>query len=93
VGYVIDRLPEAPPIFSLIQETGALPDIEMFATLNMGVGLCVIVPSSHRDRALAAGAAHGLSVLGYVTGEGKRMVRIVERGLVGTGDAFSLEAR
>lgn len=32
------------PIFRLIQETGNVPDAEMFRTLNMGIGMVLIVP-------------------------------------------------
>ncbi|HEV2471728.1 MAG TPA: phosphoribosylformylglycinamidine cyclo-ligase, partial [Chthonomonadales bacterium] len=34
-----------PPIFSLIQEKGNVPEPEMYRTFNMGIGLVVIVPS------------------------------------------------
>jgi phosphoribosylformylglycinamidine cyclo-ligase len=32
-----------PPIFSLIQERGNIPDSEMFRTFNMGIGMALVV--------------------------------------------------
>ena len=34
-----------PPIFSLIQERGSVPDAEMYRTFNMGIGMILVVPS------------------------------------------------
>ncbi|MBC8102655.1 MAG: phosphoribosylformylglycinamidine cyclo-ligase [Cytophagales bacterium] len=47
---IVERRAWTPaPIFRLIQETGSVPDSEMFRTLNMGIGLVLIVP---REQAL-----------------------------------------
>ena len=56
-----------PPIFKLLQETGRIPERDMFNTFNMGVGMAVIVSKDTADRALAALADHGCP--GYVMGE------------------------
>lgn len=43
VQAVIDRRSwTVPPIFRLIQETGGVPDAEMYRTFNMGVGMVVV---------------------------------------------------
>lgn len=43
---LVDRRTWTPPrIFTLIQELGAVPEIEMFRTLNMGIGMVLIVPA------------------------------------------------
>ncbi len=44
-------IPQPPPIFKLIQRKGGLPDVEMYRTFNMGIGLCLIVPDSERRKA------------------------------------------
>jgi phosphoribosylformylglycinamidine cyclo-ligase len=49
VGFEIDDMPPAPPIFRLIQQYGAVGNAEMFEVYNMGVGFCVLV--AERDRA------------------------------------------
>jgi phosphoribosylformylglycinamidine cyclo-ligase len=39
------RMWNVPRIFSLIQELGNVPDVEMYRTFNMGIGLVLIVPA------------------------------------------------
>ena len=56
-----------PPIFKLLQETGRIPERDMFNTFNMGVGMAVIVSQETADQALSALADHGCP--GYVMGE------------------------
>jgi phosphoribosylformylglycinamidine cyclo-ligase len=91
VGFNLDVLPAAPPpIFRLIQRLGAIPDEEMYAVFNMGIGFCVVVPKSEAARAVALAAEHGIEadVLGHAVAEPKRTVRLRPVGLVGTGSAF-----
>ncbi len=40
------------PIFSLIMETGNIPERDMFNTFNMGVGMSVVVPKEDAERAV-----------------------------------------
>jgi phosphoribosylformylglycinamidine cyclo-ligase len=43
---IVERRTWTPaPIFRIIQELGAVPDNEMFRTLNMGIGLVLVVPA------------------------------------------------
>lgn len=42
VGFIIDEMPVAPPIFKMIQKYHPIGDAEMFEVYNMGVGFCVI---------------------------------------------------
>jgi phosphoribosylformylglycinamidine cyclo-ligase len=51
-GYVIEQLPEPPPIFQLIRRSGGLLDQEMYRVFNMGVGFCLAVPAGRADEAL-----------------------------------------
>jgi phosphoribosylformylglycinamidine cyclo-ligase len=45
LGAVIDRATWTPqPIFSLMQGIGAIDDVEMHRTFNMGVGLVMVAP-------------------------------------------------
>jgi phosphoribosylformylglycinamidine cyclo-ligase len=87
VGYRIDSLPERPRIFDLIQETGAIDDVEMFRVFNMGVGLVVVVGAAAADGALRVlgGAGYPAQRLGIVTEE-HGVVRIEPAGLVGGMD-------
>ncbi len=42
-----------PPLFALIQKRGRVADDEMFSTLNMGLGLLLVVPAAQAGRAVA----------------------------------------
>ncbi|MGD9559267.1 MAG: phosphoribosylformylglycinamidine cyclo-ligase [Oscillospiraceae bacterium] len=59
---------KTPPIFTLIQEVGHIPQRDMFNTFNMGVGLCAIVPEERAQRALQTlrDAGEAAYVLGHV---------------------------
>ncbi|HLJ53549.1 MAG TPA: phosphoribosylformylglycinamidine cyclo-ligase [Chthonomonadaceae bacterium] len=65
-----------PPIFSLIQERGQVPDPEMFRTFNMGIGIVVVVPAEQ-----APALAHRLNSAGesaYIIGNIHRGVHEVD---------------
>ncbi len=55
------------PIFKLIQETGKIPERDMFNTFNMGVGMIVCVDKADADKAVAAINSTGEEA--YVLGE------------------------
>lgn len=84
VGYSIERLPETPPIFSLVAETGGVGDTEMYRVFNMGVGFVTIV-----SEAVAADALEQIRSVGYQaevigrTTEETGIVRVAPAGLVG----------
>ncbi len=56
-----------PAIFKLLQETGNIPERDMFNTYNMGVGMAMIVTRETADQALEALKANGCDA--YVLGE------------------------
>ena len=59
---VIDRSAlEIPPIFSLIQQVGNVPERDMFNTYNMGTGICLVVAKEDADRAVEILKANGES--------------------------------
>ncbi len=43
---------EIPPIFHLIQQTGKIPERDMYNTFNMGIGMVVAVPADRANKAL-----------------------------------------
>ena len=60
------------PIFQVMQKEGNISEHDMFNTFNMGVGMCVVIPSEQVDQAVEAGRASGEDavVLGeVVTGD------------------------
>lgn len=74
---VIDRqtLPK-PALFELIARRGQIPEREMYATFNMGVGMCLTVAKDDADRAL--GLLREAGEAAFVMGE----VRPGEEGLL-----------
>ena len=56
-----------PPIFSMLQRMGSIPEHDMFNTYNMGVGMTMIVAKEDADKALAALKENGQDA--YVIGE------------------------
>ncbi len=55
------------PIFTLLQETGNIPERDMFNTFNMGVGMSVVVKKEDADKAIEILKANGEDA--YVIGE------------------------
>ena len=55
------------PIFTLLQETGNIPERDMFNTFNMGVGMSVVVKKEDADKALQVLKANGEDA--YIIGE------------------------
>jgi phosphoribosylformylglycinamidine cyclo-ligase len=89
VGYVLDTLPELPPVFRLLQRLGGVSDEEMFQVYNMGVGFCLVVAAADADRALETLRRQGAAplVLGQAVADPDRTVRL-PNGLVGQGNDF-----
>lgn len=48
-----------PPVFSLMQKTGNIPERDMYNTFNMGVGLCMAVSKETAQKAVEALEAAG----------------------------------
>ena len=57
-----------PAIFDLIQQTGNIPERDMYNTFNMGIGMVIAVPAAQADQAVAAakGAGEDAYVIGSV---------------------------
>src|ERR1700727_493158 len=90
VSYELDAVPAAPELFALIASAGDVDDATMYATLNMGIGFCVVVGEDDQRAALDALRAAGEDAvrIGTVTERPGRTVTIPAAGLIGQGDAF-----
>ncbi|MBV9207984.1 MAG: phosphoribosylformylglycinamidine cyclo-ligase, partial [Actinobacteria bacterium] len=90
VSYELDALPPPPPVFRLIAEAGQVSAATMYATFNMGIGFCMIVPAAKQQAAVAAlkSAGEEPTRVGWVTGRSGRTVSIPSARLRGRGDAF-----
>ena len=67
-----------PAIFGKIQRRGGVDDREMFRTLNMGIGMALVVPPADAERAVALFERRGqrASVIGEIV-RGKHEVAIL----------------
>jgi len=90
VGYVLDALPESPPIFALIRRLGEIDNANMFAVFNMGIGFCAVVQEKDAARAVAIASSHGKRAwrIGHATADPSRRVHLPQHGLVGQGKHF-----
>jgi phosphoribosylformylglycinamidine cyclo-ligase len=91
VGFVVDRLPEPQPIFSLIQGYGNIGDEEMFRVFNMGIGFCVVVPEHDANKVMEIAGKYGIQglVLGHTVSDPEKKIFIKPKGLVGKASKFS----
>jgi phosphoribosylformylglycinamidine cyclo-ligase len=90
IGFVIDDLPEPPPLFGLIESLGGISRAEMFEVYNMGIGFCVVVAAADADRVLAILARHDrpAAVIGHAVADPTKSVRLPREKLIGTGKRF-----
>jgi phosphoribosylformylglycinamidine cyclo-ligase len=90
VSYELDSLPPAPDIFALIADAGKIDKPTMYATLNMGIGFCVVVGQDEQQAALDALKKAGEDAvrIGSVTERPGRFVEIKSARLIGKGDTF-----
>ncbi len=66
-GFDITDPLEPQPIFRFLQEEGAVEDVEMYKTFNMGMGFVVVLPESE---AREASKMLGGKVVGEIVDEG-----------------------
>jgi phosphoribosylformylglycinamidine cyclo-ligase len=57
-GFLLDNLPEPPPIFQTISEQG-VSRAEMYKTFNMGVGFCLVAPKTEEENISRIFKKHG----------------------------------
>ena len=91
IGFVIDDLPEPPPLFGLIEKLGGIGGrAEMFEVYNMGIGFCVVVAPGDADRTLDILKRHGrrASVIGHAVPDPTKSVQLRREKLIGTGKRF-----
>jgi phosphoribosylformylglycinamidine cyclo-ligase len=90
VSYELDALPAPQEVFALIADKGEIDAATMYATFNMGIGLCVVVSKQDQQAAIGALKAAGEDPvrIGWVTGQAGRSVSIPSAGLYGKGDSF-----
>jgi phosphoribosylformylglycinamidine cyclo-ligase len=82
-AYIVDELPDAPPIFSFIQHHGGLDDREAFGNFNMGAGFALYVPRRDVKAVLDVASAFPFRALeaGHIERTTDKKVHIRPRNL------------
>ncbi len=90
VGFVLERLPDLPPLFSVIQKEGKVSNAEMANTFNLGVGMCIVVEEGRADDVKKVFRGHGMEafVLGHARPDPEREISIPGLSVVGKKDRF-----
>lgn len=90
VGYVIDALPDVPPIFNLVQRLAQVESAEMFSVFNMGIGFCAVVAPADAEIAkkILSDGGRRAHIIGHATADAERKVHIPQHKLVGRGKHF-----
>src|ERR1043166_6128063 len=85
VGYGLDALPQAPPIFAIIKRLGEGDDGNMFDVFNMGIGFCAVVADADADKAIAILSRHGKRAwrIGHAVADAARRLPLPPLGPVG----------
>ncbi|MEY4581954.1 MAG: hypothetical protein RL701_6657 [Pseudomonadota bacterium] len=89
--YVVDRVPEVPPVLSYLQSLAHMDDAEAYGTFNMGVGYVFFVPPQQAAHAVAVAARSGreLIAIGHVEA-GAKSVRVEPLGLDFNADSLQI---
>ena len=91
IRFVIDPLPNIPPVFNLIQDMGEISNAEMFEVFNMGIGFCVVVEGTKEVEAVTdICKKHEIpsQVIGCVEPAHGKEVTIPSRNLIGKKQSF-----
>ena len=90
VSYELDGLPDPQPVFELIADKGQVDPATMYATFNMGIGLCAVVAKSDQQAVMNGLKEAGEEPvrIGTVIDRPGRSVSIPSVGLTGQGDSF-----
>lgn len=93
-GFVLDGLPDPPPIFPLIQTAGGIETAEMYRVFNHGIGLCLVVAAADADRAETVLRDAGAAPLriGHAIADDRRRVYLPRAGLVGFEGRFQADS-
>lgn len=90
-SYVIEWLPDRPPIFDVVQRERAVPKEEMYRVYNMGIGFCLVVShkGDHVRMATEIIKRHNIECyqIGRAVAAPQPSIMIEPEGLIGTRGA------
>ncbi len=92
VAFIIDHIPEPPPIFKLIQDYGKISDNEMFQVFNMGIGFCIIAAPEDLHLLKDIAKRHNIMIhkIGYAIESQEKFLEIRPLKLKGKGRKFGV---
>jgi len=90
--YVIEKLPQQPQIFDVIQKYGNIEDREMFGNFNMGAGFALYVPYSnvHKTLRIARESGYNAIYCGYVHQSNTKKVIISPKNIEFLGNTLAV---
>lgn len=91
-AYVVERIPEPPPVFEFIQSIGAVEDGEAYGNFNMGAGFAIYVPQNDVATVLDVAKAFPFAALeaGRVEKSATKRVVITPKGLEYSADTLAV---
>jgi phosphoribosylformylglycinamidine cyclo-ligase len=91
LSYVVEKMPDVPPVLAQLVEVAGLGAVEAYGTFNMGAGFAVYVPADQAARAGEVAARHGFPLLDAGRVEaGPRRVVLEPLGLVYDGSSLAI---
>lgn len=91
--YVIEYVPEPPPIFAFLQKHGQLDDYTAYAEYNMGAGFALMLPEEDVSAVRAIARKHNIMAwhAGYVSRQGtEKKLCILPKKLEYLGDSLGV---
>jgi phosphoribosylformylglycinamidine cyclo-ligase len=90
--YVVEHVPEVPPVLRFLQQLARMDDAEAYGTFNMGIGYVFFVAPEDAERAITMAAQDDgcdLIRIGYVD-RGPRSVEIEPLGVTFKSDSLQI---
>ncbi len=91
LSYVIELVPDIPPVVEFVCQEAHLSDEEAYGTFNMGAGFAFYVSQEQAQSVVKIAHAHGMKALvaGHIE-EGPRRVLIQPKGIEYHGEALQI---
>jgi phosphoribosylformylglycinamidine cyclo-ligase len=91
-AYVLESIPNPPPIFRFLQEHGPIDEVEAYGNLNMGAGFAMYVPEDDVNIVLDAADSLGIKAIraGYIEKSDTKKVVIMPNGIEYSGETLGV---
>jgi len=84
ISFVLDSMPEPPWIFEEVRRKAKCSDEKLYEALNMGIGMCVVVPENEANKAINISEQYGFEAckIGYAKKDTESKVYIPSKQVV-----------